>query len=136
MQAKFPLQQKATELGLISDPVVPIEVLTRTGYQKFDFIVDTGADCSIMPKSVAKDLAVDIRKAVKMHFGGIEGRSILTYIVKITVKITKTPIAITCALSSNEQCPFILGRKDVFSRYNILFDNKSKTINFVSIDDL
>ena len=130
MRIKFPLNKKHTLLGLIPDPVIPLPVLTRPGYQLFDFLVDTGADCSIMPQSVAKDLDVDIAKLPKMCFCGIEGKNIVAYIAKITIKITNTPIEITCALSSNEKSPFILGRKDLFSKFSIYFDNRNKSIIF------
>jgi len=133
MRSEFPLNQKHTRLGIIPDPVIPIPVLTKCGYQKFDFLVDTGADCSIMPESVAQDLGIDVGSLPKMHFSGIEGGTINGYIAKITVKITATPIKITCALSTNKKSPFILGRKDVFSKFNIVFDNKNKNIKFISI---
>ncbi len=118
---------------MIADPVVSIPVLTGCGYQMFDFLVDTGADCSVMPKCVARDINIDLSTLPKMHFCGIEGGNITAYLAKITVKITKNPVEITCALSSNEQSPFILGRKDIFSKFNILFDNKNKFVRFISI---
>lgn len=133
MQSEFPLNQKRTELGAIPDPVVPIPVLTIHGYQKFDFLVDTGADCSIMPKSVAKDLGIKLSSLPVMRFCGTEGKGIAAYLAKITVKITDRPVEIVCALSSNEKSPFILGRKDIFSIFTIVFDNKNKIIKFVDI---
>lgn len=133
MRSDFPLNQKYTQLGIIPEPVIPIEILTKFGYQKFDFLVDTGADCSIMPKSVANDLDIDLSNLTKMHLCGIEGRTIVAYIAKITVRITNTPLLITCALSSNEKSPFILGRKDIFSHFNIIFDNKRKIIKFIRL---
>ena len=133
MRVDFPLNQKRTRLGLIPEPVIPISVLTKYGYQKFDFLVDTGADCTIMPASVAYDLDINISELPKIHFCGIEGGRVAAYITKITVKITNTPIEITCALSTNKQSPFILGRKDIFSKFNIAFDNKKKLIKFTRL---
>jgi len=131
MRSHFPLNQKHTELGIIPDPVVPVPVLTAYGYQKFDFLLDTGADCSIMPKSVAKDLGIKLSTLPTMRFCGIEGGGITAHLGKITVKITDTPVEITCAFSSNEKSPFIIGRKDIFSVFNIEFDNRSKVIRFL-----
>ena len=128
MPVKFPLKQKSTDLGVISDPIIPIDILTKYGYQSLDFLVDTGADCSMMPKSMAKIIGINLNKLPQMHFGGIESKGVLTYIAEVTIKIIHKPIKITCALSSNEQCPFILGRKDIFDKYNILFNNKNRVI--------
>ena len=133
MRSDFPLQQKSSDLGIIPEPIVPIEILTKYGFQKFDFLVDTGADCSMMPKSMAKIIGIELKELPIMHFGGIEGKMVVTFIVKITIKITKKPIRITCALSNNDQCPFILGRKDIFNKLNILFDNKRDKIVFTEI---
>lgn len=131
MASNFPLNQKRTQIGVILDPIIPIAVLTKYGYQKFDFLVDTGADCTIIPKSVAEDLDIDLSDLPKMRFCGIEGKSITAYLTKITIKITNSPIEVTCALSSNEKSPFILGRKDIFSNFNISFDNKKGFVRFV-----
>ena len=133
MQSKFPLKQKSTDLGVIADPIIAIEILTKYGYQSLDFIVDTGADCSMLPKSMAAIIGINLNKARKMYFGGIEGKGVLTYISEVTIKIIGKPIKITCAFSSNEQCPFILGRKDVFAKFNILFDNENRLIQFTEI---
>lgn len=135
MRANFPLSYKYDpDLGFVPEPVIPVSVLTKDdSYQTYDFIVDTGADCCILPKIVAEDLGIDIKLLPKICFKGIEGSVIVAYRAKITVKITNTPVEITCALSSNEKSPFILGRKDIFSRFNIVFDNKKKLIKFSRI---
>ena len=132
MRSKFPLRYKYDSvLEFVSEPIIPVSILTKDGsYQTYDFIVDTGADCCIIPKIVAEDLGIDIKSLPKISFTGIGGRHIVAYLAKITIKITNTPIKVACALSSNEKSPFILGRKDVFSHFNILFDNKKKLIKF------
>ena len=135
MHARFPLGHKYDrDLGVIPDPIIPISILTTYGYyQSYDFVVDAGADCCILPKTVAGDLGIDIESLPKTSFKGIEGGITIAYLAKITMKITNTPIEVICALSSNEKSPFILGRKDIFSRFNILFDNKNKQIRFTSL---
>lgn len=135
MRASFPLSYKYDpDFGVLSEPIIPTLILTKSGeYQLYDFILDTGADCSILPKTIAGDLGIDIKALPKISFKGIEGNTINAYLTKITLKITKTPIKVTCALSCNEKSPFILGRKDIFSHFNILFDNKGKQIRFISI---
>ena len=110
--------------------MVPIPILMKSGYETFDFLVDTGADCSIIPKRVASDLDVDLSRLPRLHFRGIGGSSIAAYVTKITIKIGDHPLGITCVLSDNEQNLFILGRKDIFPKFNILFDNENGMIGF------
>lgn len=133
MRSDFPLNVKHSQLGTIPEPIIPVSVRTLQGYQTFDFLVDTGADCTIMPASVAPDIGIELSTLPKIRFSGIEGGSVSASIAKITVMITTKPIDITCAFSSNERCPFILGRKDLFSRYDIVFDNRRKVVSFVFI---
>lgn len=133
MSVKFPIPEKISDLGLLIDPVIPVRILTKSGFQSFDFLLDTGADCSMMPGSVASDLGLDLKTLPRISFGGIEGRTILTRIAKIRIKIDVQVIEIMCAFSDNEHCPFILGRRDVFNHYNIYINNRQKYIRFTKI---
>lgn len=64
---------------------------------------------------------------------GIEGEGISVRISKIDIKIGNTKLQIQCLFSPNETTPFILGRLGIFSRFNILFDNKHKQIKLTKI---
>lgn len=135
MRATFPLSHKYDpDFGFITEPIIPVLILTKNGsYQLYDFILDTGADCCILPKTIAGDLGIDIDSLPKICFKGIEGGTIDAYLTKITMKITNTPIEVTCVLANSEKIPFILGRVDIFDRFNILFDNKNKQIKFTRL---
>ena len=135
MRASFPLIYKYDpDFGLVTEPIIPVLILTKNGsYELYDFILDTGADCCIMPKTVAEDLGIDIKALPKICFKGIEGGIIDAYLTKITMKITDTPIEVKCVLASSERVPFILGRADIFDHFNILIDNKKKQIRFTRI---
>ncbi len=133
MPADFSFSDKNTQIGTVPEPIIAIPVLTKHGYQHFEFLVDSGADCTIVPLSFAEVLNLDILRARIIPFRGIEGSPVITYIEKITLKLTKKPINVICAFSSNEQTPFILGRKDIFTKFNIFFDNKKKLIRFIPL---
>ena len=54
MPIEFPIGTKVISLGRVADPVIPILVRTRRGSLPFDFLIDSGADCSIIPASIAE----------------------------------------------------------------------------------
>jgi predicted aspartyl protease len=135
MRVSFPLGYRYdTDLGVVPEAVIPVFILTKGGsYESYDFIVDTGADCCIVPRSIAEDLGIDIKSLPSTTFKGIEGGPLVAYLTKITIKITNIPVEVTCAVSSNEKSPFVLGRLDVFDKFNILFNNQTKQITFIEI---
>ena len=74
MSVDFPIGTKVISLGRVINPVVPILVKTRSGYAPFDFLIDTGADCSMLPASIAEtELGMSLARAPQETFFGIEG---------------------------------------------------------------
>jgi hypothetical protein len=43
---EFPLQQKLTPFGRVSNPTIPVTVRTPTANRTYAFLLDTGADFS------------------------------------------------------------------------------------------
>ena len=50
---EFPLLEKKTNLGRIPDVKIPIQLRTKVGYQTVLFLLDTGADFTMLPKHIA-----------------------------------------------------------------------------------
>jgi hypothetical protein len=130
---EFPLQNKRTSFGIIPNSVIPIEVLTLFGYQKIQFILDTGADVTMMPHHMAKVIGLDLKSCTKSISYGIEGNGVCVYAGKITIRIGKEQLLVRCLFSEKENTPYILGRADVFSAFNITFDNRAGKIIFTKL---
>lgn len=133
MPLEYPLNKIQTPLGIVADPTIPVEVLTKSGYRFFDFLLDTGADCTMLPKFIAHIIGVDLSKCKRTKSYGIEGKGITVYIGKIDIKLGIYLLKIKCLFSEEERTPFILGRIDIFSKFNIVFDNKYKKIRLTKI---
>ncbi|HBH97855.1 MAG TPA: hypothetical protein DDX89_08780 [Candidatus Omnitrophica bacterium] len=134
MSVDFPIGTKVISLGRVTNPVVPILVRTRTGYAPFDFLVDTGADCSMMPVSVAEtELGFSFARASQETFFGIEGSGLRVYRGWVSLKIGPYPLRVRCVFSPHERSPLILGRMDVFRHFTIAFDNRFHRIRFTKL---
>lgn len=88
MAVEFPLGTKVISLGRVVDPVVPLLLRTRHGYLPFDFLVDTGADCSMIPAVIAEtELGIDLARCPQDVFFGIEGGGVRVFRGWISLKI-------------------------------------------------
>ena len=64
---------------------------------------------------------------------GIEGRPILVYQGRLDVLIEHVGLSLRCLISESDATPFLLGRADFFSRFNITFDNSRRKIVLAEI---
>ena len=134
MPVEFPIGTKVISLGRVAEPVVPLSVRTRTGYVPFDFLIDTGADCSMMPAAIAQiELGVDLAQCTQDTFFGIEGSGLRVFRGWIALKIGPHPVRVRCVFSPREHTPLILGRLDVFQHFSITFDNHRHLIRFTRL---
>lgn len=134
MPVDFPIGTKVISLGRVADPVVPLLVRTRQGYLPFDFLVDTGADCSMMPAAIATtELGIDLARCPQETFFGIEGAGVRVYRGWVSLKIGPYPLRVRCVFSPREHTPLILGRMDLFRHFSITFDNHRHLIRFTKL---
>lgn len=130
---EFSLQEKRTRFGLIADPKITVFVRARSGIYPFRFLLDTGADFSIIPFSMAEDLGIDLAQCPMDHCSGIQGHPLRVYHTRLVVRIGDVELTLRCLISESDTTPFLLGRADLFSRFNITFDNERKKIFLAAI---
>ncbi len=129
----FPLEEIQTAFGRISIPRIPIEVRTVFGYQTYHFLLDTGADFTMVPRLMAADLGIDLSRCRRLRSLGIEGRAVMVYLSTMRIKLARWEFDLKCLISEKDSTPFILGRMDIFNRFSIFFDNRHKQIVLTKI---
>lgn len=127
---EFPLSPLRNQSGFVSEPIIPVAIRTSQGFKLYDFLVDSGADLSVLPKSLAKDIGIDLTKCKKSITLGVEGRGVRIYHTQIGIRLGHWEDTIRCAFANHDQIPPLLGRLDFFSRYNITFHAKRCSILF------
>lgn len=133
MSIEFPFPSKKTSLGTLFNPIIPVEILTQKGFVTFQFLLDSGADFTLLPKHVADLVGIDLQKSPSARTFGVEGKGIRVFIGRITIKIGPHTFPIRCFFSERDDAPFLLGRMDLFSKFKIEFDPKRKKIRFAKI---
>jgi len=125
---KFPLSEKPTKFGRIPDSKVPVALHTIRGPVLLNFLLDTGADFTMLPKHLASEMGIDLARCPTDRSFGIEGKGMKTYLSAILISIGPHRFTVRCLFAEREDVPYILGRADLFDRFSITFDNRRKKI--------
>ena len=88
----------------------------------YRFLLDTGADVSMVRLSMAEDLGIDLARCPADQCSGIEGRPLRVYHASIDVRIGPLELSLPCLISESDTTPFLLGRAGLFARFSITFD--------------
>ena len=133
MSIEFPYPAKRTSLGIELNPIIPVGMLTLKGLMTFQFLLDSGADFTLVPRHVAGLVGIDLRKTPSTRTFGVEGKGIRVFLGQITIKLGPELFPIRCFFSERDDTPFLLGRVDVFSKFKIELDPRMKKIRFTKV---
>jgi hypothetical protein len=118
-----------SHFGKIFYPEIPIDVLLATGvYQPISFILDSGADCTLVPYGLAKLVGFKLPSIPDTAVTGIRGGSIPAYKGKLRMRIDGEKLDVRCVFTQSNKTPFLLGRVDFFTVYDINFDSRNSCV--------
>ncbi len=90
--------------------------------------IDTGADVTTLPKYVAEELGIDLKKLETGTSQGVGEELVRTWESKINIKIGPESFPIHCSFVSSNKIPLLLGKIDVFDCFNLHFDNDEEEL--------
>jgi hypothetical protein len=113
-------------------PIVSFQVQTKTGWKGVDAYVDSGASVSVFSLQDAARLDISYKKGKIIYNTVGDGSLIPVYLHKLPVKIGNVSLKATIGFSPRLGVGFnLLGRKDIFSRFDVLFSDRAKTVSFL-----
>lgn len=125
----IPYQQTLYKhFGNAINPQVKIPVKTITGYKEIEFLIDSGAVVSALPKNMAGELGVNLGELPRITIEGFAGQKTFAYRGEFVIMIGNEEVVIPVVFSENSQASNILGRIGFFDQFNILFDAKDQSI--------
>jgi len=125
----IPYQQTLYKhFGNALNPQVKLEVKTTTGYKNLEFLIDSGAVVSALPKIAALDLGADLDNLPRITIEGFAGQKTFAYRGEFVVKIGKEEVVLPVVFSENSQASNILGRIGFFDQFNVVFNADDKNI--------
>ena len=128
----FPYENKSSPIfKIIKRPVAKVKLfsLKRKRWFEYSMIVDTGADYTVFPFSVAGDLSIDIEKECNQYFTrGIGGNEkVFISKKKIPVKIGDYQLKIPLGFLERDDIPPLLGRQECLDVLDVIFSHFTTT---------
>ncbi len=130
MSINIPYQYKQSPyFGKICDIGLVVEVwLPSIGYQPFEFALDSGADCTIVPRYLAGLVGIRLPPTTDAELEGVDGMKMPAYKGHLKLRIGSDEFTVRCLFTESDETPFLLGRVDFFSLFNVQFDNRNNQI--------
>ena len=98
------------------------------GWRSHWFLIDTGADFTVVPESLAESVGVDLAQCPKEYSLGIEGRPVPARVGTITLRFGREVLSVRCHFLKSEHTPYLLGRMNLFSQFNVFFHNYQRKV--------
>jgi len=114
-------------------PIVPVALKGKNEWKQTTAYVDSGATYSIFKVEEAERLGLNLKSGKKDFVVVGDGSYIPIYLHRLTVKIGDEELKATIAFSPNLGVGFnLLGRKDIFSHFDVTFSDSKERITFTS----
>jgi hypothetical protein len=120
---------KYQEFEGLSYPSCSVDFFVNNKIVTLAMIVDSGADITLIPKSIGQVL--NLQKTHLNYLGGIGGKTGF-YLNIVNAKIAGKQIKIPVAWITHDSIPLLLGRKGVFNQFSICFKEKEQVVVFSS----
>lgn len=114
--------------GPVRRPIIPALLIGPKQSLSFSFVLDSGADISMIPYSVGEALGLSVEGAPRGECKGI-GEGLVAYrLCTVRVRFQHIEIPIRVAWSTLDESPLLLGRLDVFDQLDIEFRQRTNAI--------
>lgn len=129
----FPYQYKQIDYGRIINPLTYIPVKASWGWQPLWFLLDSGADATLLTVALAKSMGLKFDTTKKTELFGIGEKSVPAYPGRVILRLGENELEVRCYFLDAKESTLLLGRLDIFDKYNILFDAEKRQINLYPI---
>jgi len=130
MEVEFAFRRESSDLfGSIWRPVARVVVIHRRRRVPQLFYVDSGADVSLIPKSVGDLLGLTLRSPHEIReIKGIGERGVPIVIRRLQLQVGSRVVPTRVAWCLLEEVPLLLGRLDCFRLFEITFRHDRATV--------
>jgi hypothetical protein len=119
---EFPLSRKLSHFGPLVDPRILIEDRTIRGFRGYSFLIDTGADISIVPRRLIPEFGFDWNKLPDASIIGIGRGTVPAKLGQMLIRVGTVELSVRCMFMDQRITPFILGRADFLDRFAVTID--------------
>lgn len=130
MSSQFPYQYGLIDGRKIAYPIVIVFLETIRGRRAYSFIMDTGSDHLTLPHHMINLLGVSKKDLVSGRAQGVGKTLVQTKEGKIPITFCRQTFTVHVSFTDHDKTPFLLGRDDIFDRFNVIFDNDNQVAVF------
>jgi hypothetical protein len=132
MQVEFPfVTQRANVVDYISRAFAEITLVGEVNKITEWFFIDSGADVSLITRSMGEVLGFKLKEGEEIKQLVGVGIGTIPYVLrKVKMKIGEMEFDARIAWSLVEDAPLVLGRLDVFDKFDILFKEREGKVIF------
>ena len=116
------------DLGAVFEPIVPLKIKTLQGYEEWEFLLDSGAVVSSLPRDWADKMGKDLSLMKRSTFRGFGNAKSFAYQGDMVVKIGDKDKAIPVVFTEAAGTKSLLGRKGFFQDYSVFFNHEDRQI--------
>ena len=132
----FPYKQKESGIfGKTKRPLIDLHIFSETKKDWLflaEVLADTGADISILPRTIGESLVNDIKKGRYLEIRGITpGAYTEVFIHNLTCKIGEVKFNTPFAIADSDDVPPILGRVKGLDIFEAIFYKGKETRIFI-----
>jgi len=119
------------EAGKVLRPVAEV-ILEKDGFSvRIPMYIDSGADISMIPLRFGKALGFKQEKEDTIQeVRGVSGSEVPYLLKEVTLILNGKKLKINIAWALVEEIPMLMGRKDIFNKFRIIFDERKGWIDF------
>ena len=132
---EFPLRRKTTAFGRISDPRISVQVRTLDGWITYEFLIDTGADLTLVSRDLADDLGLTWDDLPPAEVRGVGHGPTLARLGRLPLRIGGVGLTVRCLFVQRTDMPPILGRADFLDRFVLTIDARAGRITLTAHDE-
>lgn len=126
-------RKRSAKFGIVYFPVAQGIIFGPENEMKAEFLVDSGADISVIPYEAGIYLGFQLESAESIaDIEGIGG-SMPFVIRELQIAIGEYEFSARVAWSLSDEVPYLLGRMDIFDRFRIEFRKDELKTVFIPV---
>ena len=127
-------REPSVAFGSVARPVASVVLSTPAATLEVAMYIDSGADMTLIPLHLGRSLGLRQRPSEPiLELSGISGAGVPYVLRTARISIGSEAFKIRLAWALIEEVPLLLGRVDVFPRFQILFDERSHRVIFTPV---
>lgn len=116
------------DFGEVFEPMIKIPLSYPDGYEEKEFLLDSGALVSSLPREEAKKMGLNLAMLPRSTFGGYGNTISFAYKSEAKIKLGEMEVKIPIVFTEAAGTKPIIGRSGFFEKFSIFFNSRQNII--------